>query len=112
MNDPQFVEASRILAEKMIQVTSSVTSSLAMSQRLTYGFEALTSRKPRAAELSELMSLFEKQQKHFIENRDKAEKLLSIGEYPRDKSLDVAELAAYTVVVSMIMNFDEFVVER
>jgi hypothetical protein len=34
------------------------------------------------------------------------------GEYKRKGTLDAVEVAAYTVVVSMIMNFDEFVVIR
>ena len=81
-------------------------------RRLSYGFEALTSRKPRPSELSELVLLFEKQKKHFTENPENAEKLLTVGEFPRDKKLDTVEVAAYTVVASMMMNFDEFVVKR
>ena len=127
MNDPQFVEASRILAEKMMLISKSmpeksgqdpsvsepkIVENTLISKRLTYGFEALTSRKPRPSDLSELVLLFEKQKKHFAENPENAEKLLTVGEFPRDKKLDAVEVAAYTVVASMMMNFDEFVVKR
>jgi len=106
MNDPQFIEASRVLAEKMIQSSANV------EERLIYGFEALISRKPRPEELSELVKLVEKQKKHFSENKENAEMLLRVGEYPRNKSLDAVEVAAYSIVASMVMNFDEFVVKR
>jgi len=106
MNDPQFIEASRILAENMIQ------SSPNTEERLIYGFEALISRKPRNEELVELVKLVEKQKKHFSENKENAEKLLGVGEFPRNKNLDAVEVAAYSIVASMVMNFDEFVVKR
>jgi hypothetical protein len=36
-------------------------------------------------------------------------KLLSVGESQRDEKLDVAELAAWTTVASVILNLDETV---
>ncbi len=105
MNDPQFVEAARILAEKMMQNPS-------VTEGLTYGFEALTSRKPRAAELAELQKLFDKEVVYFKQNPEKADELRSVGEYKSNKDLDKIEAAAYTVVASMLMNFDEFTVIR
>ena len=106
MNDPQFVEASRILGEKMVKADPSVL------ERLQYGFQALTSRKANPAELTALKDLYDTEYAYFKKNLDKAEKLLSVGEFPRDKNLDVAEVAAYTIVASTVMNFDEFVMKR
>ena len=40
-------------------------------------------------------------------NVEQASRLLSIGASPRDGRLDVGELAAWTVVASMILNLDE-----
>ena len=106
MNDPQFVEAARILAEKMMQSTPSV------SDRLAYGFQALTSRQPREGELVELKNLLGKELTYFKQNPEKAVDLLTVGEYERNKNLDAVQVAAYTIVASMIMNFDEFTVIR
>ena len=106
MNDPQFVEAARILAEKMIKNSKDVAG------RLEYGFQALTSRKPRPAELLEISRLFEKEWTHFKQHPELASQLLKVGEYARDSNLDAAEVAAYTIVASMLMNFDEFAVKR
>jgi hypothetical protein len=106
MNDPQFVEAARILAEKMMQTDPSVKT------RITYGFQCLTSRLPRTTELEELTRLFEQQKQYYQNNMLQTEKLLSVGEFPRNQNFDAAELAAYTIVASTVMNFDAFVMKR
>ena len=116
MNDPQFVEAARILAEKMIKSTPFPKEpgfrSIIESGRLAYGFQALTSRQPRANELAELQKLLDKELAYFKDNPEKATDLLSVGEYQRDQNLDASEVAAYTIVASTLMNFDEFTMIR
>jgi hypothetical protein len=56
--------------------------------------------------------LYENQWAYFKENKEKAIDLLTVGEYQRDKQLDPVVTAAYTIVASTIMNFDEFAVIR
>jgi len=112
MNDPQFVEAARILAEKMQRMPNTTGNNMSESDRLAYCFQALTSRKPRKEELSILTELYENQWAYFKENKEKAIDLLTVGEYQRDKQLDPVVTAAYTIVASTIMNFDEFAVIR
>ena len=109
MNDPQFVEAARILAEKVMQQPIKNTH---VNDRLSYCFQALTGRTPRPAELKALKNLWDKQFLYFKENPTQAADLLTIGEYAYNKNLDVIEVAAYTIVASTIMNFDEFIVIR
>ena len=41
-----------------------------------------------------------------------AEKLLSAGDSPRDKTIDTAELAAYTTAASVILNLDEVITRQ
>ena len=62
---------------------------------------------PTAAELSVLQRVYEHQQSAFQQHPASAAKLLSIGEAAPDASLAAAELAAWTVVASAIMNTDE-----
>lgn len=112
MNDPQFVEAARILAEKMQHIPKVTGNNSLETDRLAYCFQALTSRKPRKEELIILTELYENQWTYFKENEEKAIALLQVGEYERDKQLDPAMTAAYTIVASTIMNFDEFLVIR
>lgn len=107
MNDPQYVEASRVLAERMMKEAGS-----SQEDKITFAFKALTSRLPRAEEVELLKTLFAEELADFRKHPDRATQLLSTGEFKRDTSLDADELAAYTIVASSIMNFDEFIVKR
>jgi hypothetical protein len=106
MNDPQFVEASRVLAQQMMKVGSSP------EQRIAYGFLALTSREPSAKELMILKDLYREEYQDFSKNPKRVKAILASGEYPVDKQLNPVELAANTIVASTVMNFDEFVIKR
>jgi hypothetical protein len=107
MNDPQYIEASRVLAERMMKEAGEV-----QEDKITFAFKALTSRLPRAEEMHLMKQLFTEELADFKQHPERASQLLSIGEYKRDTSLDADELAAYTIVASSIMNFDEFIVKR
>jgi hypothetical protein len=102
MNDPQFVEASRMLAERMM-----LEGGVAPEERIGFAFRLMTSRRPSAAELIPLLTLFEKQHARFLERPQAAEAFLSVGESPRNVSLDPGELAAYATVGSVLLNLDE-----
>ena len=43
----------------------------------------------------------------FREDRAAAEQLMKVGESPYDQTLDLAELAAYTVVANALLQLDE-----
>jgi hypothetical protein len=107
LNDPQFVEASRVLAERMIRLGGATPEA-----RITYAYRALTSRSPRPQEVALLKDLYAQEQADFAKNPKRAAALLTVGEYPFDKTLNPTELAANAVVASTIMNFDEFVIKR
>ncbi len=107
MNDPQFVEAARILAERMLKEGGN-----SVVDRISLGFLLLTSRKPNDSELAGLLDLYESELELYKKDQASAIQLLSIGDFPRDKRLDPAETAAYTVVANTIMNFDEAIYKR
>lgn len=101
LNDPQFVEASRRLAE------NALTEQVATDQRLDYITSRLLSRTLSDAErpvvlatLATALTIYEKQP-------EEAKALLSVGESPADEQLPVPELAAWTVLASQILNLDE-----
>jgi hypothetical protein len=106
MNDPQFVEASRVLAQRMLKKSGN------LDDRLSYGFMALTSRQPSLTELNILKKLFQEELADFRTNPNRAEAVLRTGEYPVDRNVNRFDLAAATIVASTIMNFDEFVIKR
>jgi hypothetical protein len=102
LNDPQFVEASRALAQRMIKEGGSDVQS-----RIEYAFRWATSRKPDSEELSIMDGLYQEEIKEFQKYPEKANSILKIGELENDESLDRSELAAYTVVASAIVNLSE-----
>ena len=107
LNDPQFIEAARVLAERLLQGHEND-----LEAQLMRGYRLLTSRKPDREVLGLLARQYEAELKAFSANRESAMELLSVGEHERDGSLDAARLAALTVVTSTIMNFDEAVYKR
>lgn len=101
MNDPQFVEAARILAERMIS-----EGGLLDRSKIEYGFRLLTSRSPTPDELETLSVLLDEQRLSFQQTPRAALDLLSTGEFERNHDLVASEVAAFTTLASTIMNFD------
>lgn len=77
--------------------------------RAAYGFTLATARTPSAKELAVLVKVYEAQLAEYKANAEAATKLLTVGESPRNDSLDPAEHAAWTVIASLLMNLDETV---
>jgi hypothetical protein len=102
MNDPTYVEAARAFAERVLREGGANEKS-----RIEYAFRLATARKPSGKEQDVLRSLLTRQLASFRADRAAAAKLVAVGESPRDKSLDVADVAAWTMVTSTILNLDE-----
>jgi hypothetical protein len=107
LNDPQFVEAARALAEDGLTRFPNDTD-----RRNREAFRALIGRAPDDVEAGILARLFAEQRELFARNMDDAARLLGVGESKSDGALPRADFAAMTTVVNAIMNFDEFVVVR
>jgi mono/diheme cytochrome c family protein len=103
LNDPTYIEASRKLAETLLRRSGSD------ADRVTWAFRTATARTPSAAEKAVLLRVLDQQRRHYQANIPAAEALLSNGEAPRDITLDPAELAAWTLISSTILNLDETV---
>jgi len=102
MNDPTYVEASRKLAERMLTQGGKTTE-----QRLAFAFRLATARQPQGREVDVLKKVLQRQQQVFQQNGEAAKELLGVGDAPRNDKLDTAELAAWTMVASTILNLDE-----
>jgi hypothetical protein len=107
MNDVTFVEAARVLAQRMM-----IEGGLHPRNRITYAFRLATSRRPTPPELTILIDGFEHYLSEFRQDRQAAKQLNSTGESPLKRELDAAELAAYTTVGSLILNLDEVVTKE
>lgn len=107
LNDPQFVEAARKIAERMMQEGGDT-----LGEQITFVFRLLTSRFPTAEEMQVLTVLYEEQKALYSTDRTRAKALLSTGEAPWDQTLDALDLAAATILATSILNFDEAVIKR
>ncbi len=102
LNDTQFVEASRHLAQRMIRQGGSDRDA-----RLELGFRLTTARPPTKQERIVLAEVLDSALTRYQEDLDSAQALLKIGESPVDEAIGTAELAAWTIVASTLMNLDE-----
>jgi hypothetical protein len=107
LNDPTFVEASRALAQRAL-----LEGGRDATARLSYAFRLATARKPTSQEIRVLRTLLDARLGDYRHDRRGALKLLAVGESPRNPRLDVAELAAYTTVASVIFNLDETITKQ
>jgi hypothetical protein len=107
LNDPTYVECARKLAERLMKEAGP-----APAERLTLAFRLATSRSPHAGEQQILLGLFRDSLARFQRDDAAAEKLLAVGESPRDPQLDVAELAAWTTIASIVLNLDETITKN
>ncbi|MCH7685799.1 MAG: DUF1553 domain-containing protein, partial [Planctomycetes bacterium] len=107
MNDVTFVEAARVLAQRMM-----IEGGKSPRNRITYAFRLATSRRPTSPELKILVDGFEHYLSGYRRDQQAAKKLISAGESPLKQELDAAELAAYTAVGSLILNLDEVVTKE
>ncbi len=107
LNDPQFLEAARVLAEQLV-----ASHPDAPQQRAHAAFRRLTGRTPDAREVEVLDQLFQEQRSYFQANPDAATKYASLGSQPRRDNLPAVEVAATAVLTSTLMNHDAFVMIR
>lgn len=106
LNDPQFFEASRVFAERMIKNKDQ------LEDQIRFGFRLATSRYPKQEELEILVDLYNNQYDFFRKNRDKAYQIISVGEKPRDKNIYSVKTAAMTMVANTLLNHNETYTRR
>ncbi|NBT13509.1 MAG: DUF1549 domain-containing protein [Planctomycetia bacterium] len=101
LNDPTWVEAARVLAEK------SMLAGRDLDGRLVHAFRRVLGRRPTDYDLDALRRMHARQLEIYLADPDAAKLLIAVGESPRDKALDPAGHAAMTSVCLAIFNLDE-----
>ena len=101
MNDPQWLEASRHLAERILKESQQTDT------RLNALSEILLSRPWGQREKAILEKALTRFATVYGQDTASAEKLLSVGESKRDTNLPASELASWMLVASAAMNLDE-----
>jgi hypothetical protein len=107
LNDPNFVEAARVFAEKIIHEGGKTNE-----QRFTLAYRRALSRSPKPEEIKVLTELLDKHRADFAKDKEAAKKLLSVGDWPPPKDIDPVELAAWTSVARVILNLNETITRQ
>lgn len=101
MNDPQFVEAARKMAEGAIKANSDAPA------RIDYMAERLLSRSLQPEELAIVEASRKKFEAYYASQAEQAAKLISVGDSKSGAAIPPAELAEWTMVANQLMNLDE-----
>jgi hypothetical protein len=103
LNDPTYIEASRVFAEKILKQGKTT------EERLNWAYRKAVSRTITAEEVKILAGLLQKHLQEYQADKTSAEKILGTGQSPREKEIDPVELAAWTSVARVILNLHETV---
>jgi hypothetical protein len=101
LNDVQFVEAARVLAEKTLVADPSD------AKRLDFVAKRLLARPFRDPELAVVNETLATLRAHYKAKPEEAKKLIAFGESKADPKLDASELAAWTMLANQLLNLDE-----
>lgn len=102
LNGPQFVEASRHLAQRMI-----LEGGTTLDRKINHGFRLVTARPASTTELAILREAYTAEKQRCIHDPTIAASLLQVGETPNEARVDRIELAAFTSVARLLMNLNE-----
>lgn len=102
MNDPQYVECARALAERTLTEASS-----ADDKRAEFVLRQCLQRMPTPSEIQGLVQDAQAFLNEYTANPEAAKALIQVGEVPPAAELDAAQLAAWTMVCNLALNLDE-----
>ena len=102
LNDPTFVEAARVLAQKLL--TSVARSD---KERLNLAYQRALGRDIHAKERRSLLAFLDAQRAHLRGDEDEAREIQKVGLAPTPGGMDPVELGAWTSVCRVILNLHE-----
>ena len=107
LNDPAYVEAARVLAQRVLTDAPGPGGGERDAARVEQAFRLATAREPKAAERGILLARLGKLRAQFAADVEAARELSAAGEAPRPEGLDVIEHAAWSALCGLILNLDE-----
>jgi hypothetical protein len=102
LNDTQFVEAARVLAQRTLTDAPASDRS-----RVNLAFRRAVARMPTELEAESLLRLLTAERIRFQKEIVAADVLLAVGEHDVSSELHRPELAAWTVLANVLLNLDE-----
>jgi hypothetical protein len=106
LNSPQFVEAARMTAAKLM------AEDLPADQKIEQAVRLSTGRSPLEKEKQILQQLYQEQLGYFQEHPQEAQELIKTGNTKADASLPPTELAAWTNTVLTLLNYDATLIKH
>lgn len=101
LNDEALFEAARALAQRMLNEAPAE-----VRPRLTFGLRLCVARRPQAAELARLATLYQQQLDYFNAHADEAARVVKNQIKPATPC-STPEMAAWTMVANVLLNLDE-----
>ncbi len=101
MNDPTVLEASRVLAQKLMDEKSST------NEKIKKAFRLIICRKPNTKEDEILTAYFNEQLQFFNTNKLKIDSTIKVGEFSFTKIADQTSFASLMKTINMIYNMEE-----
>jgi mono/diheme cytochrome c family protein len=102
LNDPQFIEAARRLAERALKEGGDSDDT-----KIDYIAKRLLSRSLSEMELVIVRGSLGQLSTYYQQQAEDAKKLIAVGESKADATIEPAKLAAWTMLVNQLMNLDE-----
>lgn len=103
LNDPQFVEAARVLATRVLEDKALATD----PSRVNAIGRRVLSRDFRADEMTILVDSLTDLRRRYSAAPAQAEKLVKVGDTAPAGAHDSKELAAFTMIANLVLNLDE-----
>ena len=101
LNDPQFVEAARVLADRALELAAGNDE-----QRLEFIAERLLARRFSADELPVVKKSLADLAAWYAAHPDEAKQLITVGD-SKPRATDAVQLASWTMLTNELMNLDE-----
>lgn len=105
LNDPQVLEASRVMAQRLLETKRSDAVLVQES------FRRILCRKPSEKEQAALTGYHASELARFSADKSRARKFINIGEYPTPAGIDPARHAALMQLIHMLYNLEETTVK-
>ncbi len=105
LNDPTVLEASRVLASKLLN------ENISLEEKINKTFQLILCRLPKDKETLWLKEYYQSQFAKYQNSMDEASKVVQVGETTLDDEVAVEELAALMQVVHTVYNMEEAIVK-
>jgi hypothetical protein len=102
LNETTLMEAARVFAQRILLNGGSTPE-----KQMEYAFELCTARQPTKFEKTRLLKFLEQEKSNYAKDTAAAEKLVAIGSAEHPKTLNLTQLAAWTMTANVLLNLDE-----